>query len=151
MYNLLNKVGKELKKSKHSGAEVTIQKADNDGGAAKKSDAAADGAAESDDEGETTEEKTDNKKKTGKSGKSGKKDEDEKPKEPDYGPYFKQLSYTKEGNHHVANIILQVPLDAKKLLMLNLVEAVISDVCISATPGIFNCFLTSVILFDFTK
>jgi len=138
MYNLLNKVSKELKKTKHSGAEINIQKADNEGSIAKKADA-ADGAAESDEEGET-EEKTDNKNKKKAGGKSK---EDEKPKEPEYGPYFKRLYYEKEGNHHVANIILKVPLDSKKLLMLNLVESVISDVCISATPGIYNCFLTS--------
>lgn len=31
--------------------------------------------------------------------------------------YFQSLDFEKEGNHYVAKIVLKVPLDSKKLLM----------------------------------
>ncbi len=122
--NLLNKVAKELKKTKHSGADITVQKADDNAGAKKSNEAEDEVDAGSDDEKEDKEEQPGKnakpKPKTG-SKPSGKQAEGEKQEEKPKAfenAFFKKLSYVEEGSNYVAKIVLKVPLDSKKLLML---------------------------------
>mmetsp|Transcript_77264 Transcript_77264/g.89944 ORF Transcript_77264/g.89944 Transcript_77264/m.89944 type:complete len:373 (-) Transcript_77264:164-1282(-) len=142
---LLMRVSRELRKSEKKGADIILQPVkESDEGTQQKAEDANYDDDRDDDEGE---EKTGDKRKKSKRKASAntEKTEDNSDEEPDdamlkvNSQYFKKLKYLKETA--TWKITLKFPLEAEKVLMVNLVENTLADVCVSETPGINRCFV----------